>query len=293
MTRLQAVTLALAGALILAAPPARAADAPAVPAPASSATPPASTPSADQPVNPFGQPPAGTPTAAWSGVVEFSDGRTVPGDLFATSGRDLEIFDRDQQKKRVVSLADLAAIETVVEWQRLDPEWRFKEPGSTEKIFTGKSYPNRKYHYILTLRAAASGAASPTGAPATAATAAKITADIMGQALYVQPTGCPRWLFVLHERQRGPTGADLAGLVYVKAVRFDADLRRAAELQLQAAGSAPAVGTPASAGAPPAAKSPASPSAANPAPTVAPAAPASAAPPPAAPPTSPVPGGQP
>jgi hypothetical protein len=171
---------------------------------------------AQKPANPFGKDQEVRRPDALSGVVEQSDGRKFPGDIFITRGADLKVFDRDKKQWRFVPLAAILSIETLVEWERLDDEWHFKTAGSPEKIYTGKKYPNRMYWYAITLR-----------------DQTKLDGDIEGAPLYVQATGGRPQLFVLHQRHKGEVGSELKDLLYVKSVRFGDAERRQAEEELK------------------------------------------------------------
>jgi len=170
------------------------------------------------PPNPFGASQVGKRPDALSGVVELSDGTRVPGDVYGTRGQGLLVLDlaREKDPWRRVPLGAILAIETQVDWERMDPEWRFKTAGDPEKVTTGKAYPNRRYSYRLTLR-----------------DETQIRCRIKGVPVYVRPTGGKPRLFVLHERHKGEVGKKLKDLVYVTSVRFGDELRRQAEDELR------------------------------------------------------------
>lgn len=220
------LTLCAGLAVAVDAPPAAPANPPADPAPktepakpagASATQPPAESPAT--PPSPFGGSQVAQRPDAISGVIELSDGARVPGDIFTTRGQDIVILDAERKTDpwRRIPPASILSIETKVEWQRMDDEWRFKTAGSPEKVYTGKSYPNRSYSYVVTLR-----------------DETRITGAIHGIPLYVRPTGGEPKLFVLHERHKGQVGTELKDLVYVKAVRFSDELRRQVEAELAA-----------------------------------------------------------
>ena len=94
-------------------------------------------------------------------------------------------------------------IETIVEWERMEKEWRFKEAGSAEKVYTGREYAARKFAYRLTLLGGHT-----------------ITGHIVGQPLYLA-RGEAADRFVLHDRQKGPLDTRLEDLVYLERVVLD------------------------------------------------------------------------
>ena len=136
------------------------------------------------------------------GHIELSSGRKVPGKICTTRGRRLKVFNLDRREYEFVPVPALERIEAVVEWERMERQWRFKEAGNPEKVYSGGEYPARKLAWRLTLR-----------------NGHRITGHILGQPLYVAREGEPqRW--VLHDRQKGEAGATLADLVYVRRVEF-------------------------------------------------------------------------
>ncbi|NIA22029.1 MAG: hypothetical protein GWP05_08740 [Anaerolineaceae bacterium] len=167
------------------------------------------------PANPFTKTAAGRPDAL-AGAVELSDGTVLPGLVYLTRGKDLEIFDTAKKKQRRIPLASVLTIEAVVEWERMDRQWRFKTAGHPEKVYTGKSYPNRMLSYRITL--------GDQGV---------VEGHIAGQLLYVQPREGRVRLLVLHKRHKGPPGTKLKDLVYLKRVRLGEKARQEAEEQLR------------------------------------------------------------
>lgn len=152
------------------------------------------------------------------GYVELSTGMKLPGKIYTTRDRLLKIFNLNRQVYDYVPVPALTEIEVVVEWERVDKEWRFKEPGNPEKIYTGRSYPVRMLLWRLTLR-----------------NGHQITGHIAGQPIYVENGGQVD-RFILHKRDKGLPGTDLKDLVYVHHVVFgeDAYNRAVAEVREKA-----------------------------------------------------------
>ncbi len=153
--------------------------------------------------SPFGRA-AGGPSRsdAVPGCVELSTGAKVPGYLYTTRGKRLKIFNLKREVYEYVPVPACQTIEAVVEWQRMQKQWRFKEAGDPEKVYTGKAYPVRKMAWRLTLR-----------------NGHRITGHILGQPLYIEHGG-KRRRFILHDRDKGPLGATLDDLVYVRRAAF-------------------------------------------------------------------------
>jgi len=169
---------------------------------------------AENPANPFAAgEDGGVRKDAVPGYVELSSGAKVPGRLFTTRGGRLKIFNLEKEVYEYVPVPAVRKIETVIEWERMEKEWRFKEAGSPEKVYTGRSYPARKFAYRLTLLGGHT-----------------ITGHILGQPLYLaRPSRAPGSSdgsndegkvdrFILHDRQKGPLDTTLEDLVYLKRV---------------------------------------------------------------------------
>ena len=155
----------------------------------------------EKPVNPFAAgEESGVRKDAVPGYVELSTGAKVPGRLFTTRAKRVKIFNLQKEVYEYVPVPAIRKIETVIEWERMEKEWRFKEAGSSEKVYTGRSYPARKFAYRLTLLGGHT-----------------ITGHILGQPLYLAREGKTD-RFVLHDRQKGPLDTTLEDLVYIRSV---------------------------------------------------------------------------
>jgi len=166
--------------------------APASPAPASPA-----------PASPFA---AGTESFerkdAVPGTVHLSDGRLIAGRIYTTRAKRLRIYNLKRRRYEEIPVPALRRIEALVEWERMDRPWRFKEAGNPEKIYTGPPYPVRRLAWRLTLR-----------------NGHVIEGHILGQPLYVAHDGQAE-RFILHARQKGPPGTTLEDLVHVRRADF-------------------------------------------------------------------------
>ena len=134
------------------------------------------------------------------GSIELSDGTKRPGRIYTTRAKRLKIYNLKRKIYEFVPVGACKRIEGVVEWERLDREWRFKEAGNTEKVYTGRAYPLRMHSWRLTLR-----------------NDHEILGHILGQPLYVAHDGKAE-RFILHKRDKGPKGAQLEDLVYIRRV---------------------------------------------------------------------------
>ncbi len=177
----------------------------------------------EEPVNPFAAGEKdGVRKDAVPGYVELSSGAKVPGRLYTTRAKRVKIFNLQKEVYEYVPVPAVRQIETLIEWERLEKEWRFKEAGSPEKVYTGRSYPARKFAYRLTLLGGHT-----------------ITGHILGQPLYLarpsraspsRASGSSDGSsdgsndegktdrFILHDRQKGPMDTTLEDLVYIRSV---------------------------------------------------------------------------
>jgi hypothetical protein len=90
-----------------------------------------------------------------------------------------------------------------VEKQWLEREWRFKENANDEKVYTGRSYPARKYLHKISLT-----------------NGGQIQGDLSG-ILYVRMSGRDKPIrLLMHKRHKGSVGAGVESLVYLRRVEL-------------------------------------------------------------------------
>jgi hypothetical protein len=164
-------------------------------------------------INPFGPAPSVREDAV-PGYVETSDGAIYPGQLYLTRDVRLKIFDEKLQRQREVPWRAVTQIQCQVKREWLEKEWEFKQAASSEKVFTGRSYPAREYLHTITLR---------DGRTITGPLSAIVYVQSDGAAAG-QPGGYPARAkpeqYLLHKRDKGKTGDDLKSLVYVKLIKL-------------------------------------------------------------------------
>ncbi|MCE5302707.1 MAG: hypothetical protein LLF97_06300 [Planctomycetaceae bacterium] len=161
---------------------------------------------ADPPtINPFG-PPAATRDDALPGRIQLSDGTTFRGRIYLTRDHGLKIYDESSQRQREVPLRSVRQIDCRVKQERMEREWRFKETASDQKLYTGRSYPQREYVHTITL------------------TDGRTLTGPMSAVVYLDPNAGPKntKTFLLHQRDKGAVGKDLSSLVYVKTIKIEA-----------------------------------------------------------------------
>jgi hypothetical protein len=161
------------------------------------------TPADDPPtIRPFA-PRTTTRSDAILGCVELSDGTVRAGRICLTRGARLKIYDETIRRQREIPLRVVRQIECKVGREWMEQEWRFRENASSEKSFTGRSYPARAYVHTITLQDG------------------RTIVGPMSAIIYVQEqTGGKRLRFVLYKRQKGAVGDALESLTYVYKIQL-------------------------------------------------------------------------
>lgn len=154
-------------------------------------------------VNPFATSQS-RPEYAVPGVVRLSNGLEVPGYIWTPSGKEWRVYERASKQYRDIPFDAVKSIEGVVEWERMEDDWRWKEGGSDVKVLTGHRYPNRKTYFKFVLT-----------------DDREIVGDI-AQMFYVE-LGGRLTNVTLHKRQEGRIGATLESMPYVRQVVLGAD----------------------------------------------------------------------
>ena len=142
-----------------------------------------------------------SPRRALPGIIITSDAKLYFGDIYTTRDTPCKVFDRRTGVLRFIPWRLIVSLTSKIEWERRQKQWRFREGGFDQKVYTGKSYPARKTYYIVKLR---NGAA--------------ITGDLAGP-LFIRYHGKTNRL-ILHKRDKGRLGQTLADLVYIRKVIF-------------------------------------------------------------------------
>jgi len=172
---------------------------------------------ADKPAsNPFASAGGFNRQDAVPGYLELSSGLKVPGHIFTTRAARLKVYNLDREIYEYVPVPALKSIDAEVEWERMDPEWRFKEAGSPEKVYSGRENPVRKVCYTLTLL-----------------NDHKIRGHILGQPLYVAHNDKAD-RFLLHDRDKGAMGQTLKDIPYIKHVELGPEAYNQAVDELKA-----------------------------------------------------------
>jgi hypothetical protein len=134
------------------------------------------------------------------GYLELSDGTICPGQIFTTREKAWSVYDATASVYRRIPPTIVRQIDAIVVWERDEKDWRWKENGSDEKVFTGRSYSARLTNYAFIL-----------------VDGQKITGSVQ-QPIYVRRGDGDPVQFILHERDKGPLDSKLPQLIYVRHV---------------------------------------------------------------------------
>lgn len=140
---------------------------------------------------------------AQPGYLELSDGRVRPGQLFLTRETRLKIFDEARKRHREIPWNRIQRIDCIVlkEWD--EPEWRFRENASDEKVRTGRTYPVREYTHQMTLRNGES------------------IRGPLSAIVYLQENPDREPVrYLLHKRDKGEPGTTLKRMLYVRSIHL-------------------------------------------------------------------------
>ena len=137
------------------------------------------------------------------GVIEFSDGKSLEGNITLTPGKQIQFLDGSQQ--RAFGLDKVREIRFAPEEETMERAWRFPEAGKSQKEFTGQPYPIRHVKATVVL--------SDGGT---------IAGHLFTTVLYVEGKETTRKV-VLYAKQRGEPGQTLGQLSYPSLIRFTDD----------------------------------------------------------------------
>jgi len=154
-------------------------------------------------------------SAAWArpGIVEFSDGKSVAGNITLTPGKQIQVLAGEQQ--RAFGLEQVREMRFAPAEEAMERKWRFIEAGKPMKEFTGQPFPVRHVRATMTL-----------------SDGSTFQGHLLTTVLYVEAKEGTQKV-ILYAKQRGEEGQTLAQLVYPTLVRFtDEAAKSAAELKL-------------------------------------------------------------
>ncbi|KKL22716.1 hypothetical protein LCGC14_2432670, partial [marine sediment metagenome] len=159
-----------------------------------------STPQAPK-VNPLGASDRFRRRDALPGVVVLSNGTVIPGGVYTTRDKNWEVWVESEKRWRHIPPILVLSIQAVVVEEAMDNEWRWKEMGSDEKVFTGRKKPIRRFRWRFHL-----------------IDGSHVTGNVKGQPVWIEVDRKTKGPHVLHERSAGKYGQTLTDLVYVKRI---------------------------------------------------------------------------
>lgn len=181
-------------------------------------------------VNPFRER-AAVPKYARPARITFSDKKVLEGHVWARADKPLRIYNRAERAHQDYFLSDLRRIEVTPEIEEFERDWRWKNQGSSEKVYLDTGYLWTQFLTTLTL-----------------SDGARVTGDCVGQ-FYIQLLDGKRESWVLYKKLNNRQGPDVPNkkrdeqppLIYVKTVEFTDDfLKRPAPEKAPASPSTPA-----------------------------------------------------
>lgn len=143
-----------------------------------------------------------------SGTVRTSDGKTASGLLYTTLGKALKIYDPEKKKFVKFTLNEIKRIDVAIEIEKEEPYWYWKESGSDEKVYTGKTYPWRKYVTTVTF------------------SGGKKVGGYLSGLIYLEKDG-KKTRYTLYKRQKGNEGQKPKDLLYVTNVTIGSNTAEA------------------------------------------------------------------
>ncbi len=129
-----------------------------------------------------------------------SDDKTQAGLVYTTLGKPLKVFDREKERFVSFRLSNIARIDVEIDEEWEEPVWYWKESGSDEKVYTGRTYPVRKYRTSVTFT-----------------DDRKITGTLSGL-VYLETENGEKKAHALYERQKRKEGQKPGDLVYVRSI---------------------------------------------------------------------------
>jgi|GEM_PF-1606304 len=141
------------------------------------------------------------------GVIELSDGRQLPGLLYTTREKNWEVWEEKDpngnkvERWRRIPFIAVLSITAVVEETGMEQEWRWKEMGQPERVYTGREYPTIRLSWVLHL-----------------IDGSTVRGSIKGQPVWVDLNGKSYGPYVLYERAKGQMGQKVSDIVYPRQI---------------------------------------------------------------------------
>ncbi len=145
------------------------------------------------------------------GVIHLSNGTAIGGKVSSTRGKRLELYDTTRKKWIRTDVRQIRTLAFAVEKETIEREWRWKMSGRDDKVYTGKTYVDRRYQATLTLKRAGK----------------TYTGHVLGTVIYVTNAKGKRQRHFLRKDHRGKVGQKPGEIVYVRLVDLRPGAREA------------------------------------------------------------------
>jgi len=139
------------------------------------------------------------PGQAVEGAITRGDGSVASGEISTKYGQPLVIFDRAKKRFIDFQLPEISRIDVAVEEEHEEPFWYWKEGGGV-KVYTGKTYPWRKYLTTVTLH-----------------DGTKLEGDLSAP-IHIKDADGQEAQLILYKHQKGDEGQKPTDLSYVKSI---------------------------------------------------------------------------
>ena len=172
------------------------------------------------------------------GTIELSDGKSETGRLSLTADIGMTFYDTAAKEWREVGMDELSRIDARPGAEELDKEWRWKEAGRDEKVYTGRARPRRWLDHDVTLADGTRFTGHIKGTLIYIETDPEPEADKKAEAEATRGDRTParrperarpvKKRIVIRQYQRGDWGQTLKDLIYIKSIVVERPEEKAA-----------------------------------------------------------------
>ncbi|MBN1554492.1 MAG: hypothetical protein JXA11_07085 [Phycisphaerae bacterium] len=151
---------------------------------------------------------------ALPGVIEFSNGLQMAGWMCTTREKPWRVWVAEEKRWRRIPPAAVLSITAIVDQEEMKRRWRWKAMGEPEKVYTGKSYPFRRFRRRFRL-----------------ADGSEIIGVVKGQPIWIGTGNQTHGPFLLEERAKGEDGQSLRELIYIRKIVVSRRMMKAVSQQ--------------------------------------------------------------
>jgi hypothetical protein len=147
------------------------------------------------------QPAASLREDALPGAIELSDGFVLGGFLYTTRDSPFVVYLEQEKVYRRIPPIAVLSITAIIKDQTVEPQWRWKEMGAPERVYTGRQQPVRRLEWKFRL-----------------IDGSTVTGIVKSQPIWIEQDGKKLGPFILQERSQGSEGTNPADLGYIRKV---------------------------------------------------------------------------